>query len=186
MKKSIAIFFSLILLFNAGGYRVLLSALQSKADKKLEIRIDNNEYDEAQLVEIKVPLNMPYQSRQTDFERHYGEITIDGKAYTYVKKKIDGDVLILKCIRNEQKQALKKTADDLVKTNSGQDQENNSKKQNLSFLKIFGTDYDNNNQSATYSALIIIKSKLPGSYTASLSAGMYNIPFQPPKACPSV
>jgi len=133
-----------VLLFNLGGYRLLIASLQIKADAKLESVIDNRDYNEAELVEIKVSLNMPYQQRYTGFERHYGEINIDGKAYTYVQRKIDGDMLILKCIANNEKQLLKNTAADITKSNSGQDQDTNGKKQSTSLLKIFSGDYDNN------------------------------------------
>ena len=106
MRKTAAILLTLILLFNLCGYRILINFLQQKADTKLETRIDNSEYDESQLIEIRVLMNMPYQQRYTAFERHYGEIEIDGKSYTYVKRKIEGDVLILKCIVNQSKEEL--------------------------------------------------------------------------------
>lgn len=90
---------------------------------------------------MRVDLNIPYQERYTDFERHYGEITIDGKAYTYVMRKIEGTVLILKCIRNLSKDQLRNTSDEITKANSNQEQHNNSQKQNSAILKIIKSDY---------------------------------------------
>ncbi|MBL7708693.1 MAG: hypothetical protein JNJ86_06450, partial [Chitinophagaceae bacterium] len=90
MRKIIAILLIFILLFNIGGYRIVIALMQDRADQKLESLLDKSEYDESQLVEIKVSMNMPYQQRFTEYERHYGEIEIDGVAYTYVKKKIEG------------------------------------------------------------------------------------------------
>jgi hypothetical protein len=78
--------------------------LSTKADSHLETQIDNFDYDESQLVEIRVDLNIPYQERYTEFERQYGEITIDGKPYTYVMRKMEGTVLILKCLHNIYKE----------------------------------------------------------------------------------
>lgn len=169
-----------ILAFNLCGYRFVISMLQTKADARLEARIDNSDYDESQLIEMRVPLNMAYQTRYTEFERHYGEITIDGKAYTYVKRKIEGDVLVLKCIANESKQQLKKTAENLAKSNTGQDQENNGKKQSSS-VKAFSADYDDKNQFCNIAVTDILNRILPASYSASLNDVLIQTPHQPPK-----
>lgn len=180
MRKTAAILFMLILAFNLCGYQLVLAALQQKADKHLESRIDNNEYDESQLVEMRVQLDLPYQTRYTDFERHYGEIVIDGKAYTYVKRKIEGDVLVLKCIANESRQQLRKTADNLAKSNSGQDQENNGKKQNTA-VKSFTGDYDDKNLFCDYQVALLQSRIQSYSYTSSLSDVLVPTPHQPPR-----
>ena len=125
---------------------------------------------------------MPYQERYTEFERHYGEINIDGKAYTYVKRKIEGNVLVLKCIANESKQELTKTADNLAKSNSGQEQENNGTKQSSSVLKIFSGDYDDKNQLCFLSVNDISRSLLTTDYAATLNDVLIKTPHQPPKA----
>ncbi len=180
MKKITAILFILILTFNFCGYRFVISFLQNKADATLEAAIDNESYDESQLMEMRVALNMPYQERHTDFERHYGEIIIDGKAYTYVKRKIDGNVLVLKCIANQQKQQLKEKENAITKANSGQDQQDN-KKQSNSFLKIFGSDYDHKNQSYLLSALEVSINKYASAYAGSIKDVLIKTPHQPPK-----
>jgi hypothetical protein len=181
MKKLIAIFFLLTLLFNTAGYQLAITMLQTKADRQLEIRIDNDEYSEDLLVEIRVTLDMPYQNRQTGFERHYGEITIEGKAYTYVKRKIDGDVLVLKCIANNVKQELKKKADLIAQANSGQDQDNNEKKQGNTLLKVLNGDYDEKNTSFQVSCMEALSVNSYKIYSSQLSKGEGNSPFQPPR-----
>jgi hypothetical protein len=181
LRKIAAISFILILAFNLCGYRLLISVLQTKADAKLEARIDNNDYDESQLVEMRVALNLPYQERYTEFERHYGEIMIDGKAYTYVKRKMEGDVLVLKCIANECRQQLKKTADNLAKSNSGQEQENNGKKQSSSLLKTFSGEYDDKNNLTPMDGIAITAAIPASSYIALLKDALIKTPYQPPK-----
>ena len=117
--------------------------MQQKADNKLEAQLDNSDYDESQLIEIRVAMNMPYQQRYTEFERHYGEIEIDGKAYTYVKRKIEGDVLILKCIANQSKQESKIIKNDLAKANSNADMDHSGKNSpQKSFAKNSLGEYD--------------------------------------------
>jgi hypothetical protein len=78
LKKIAAILLILILFFNWYGYRIVTSILSQHADKRLEVRLDNNQYDESQLIELKVALNMPYQNDQADFERHYGKSKLTG------------------------------------------------------------------------------------------------------------
>lgn len=145
MKKTTAILFLLILSFNIFGYRFVLQVLETKVDSHLESQIDNFRYDESQLVEIRVDLNMPYQERYTEFERQYGEIKIDGKPYTYVMRKIEGSVLVLKCIHNAFKEKIWNTSDEITKANSNQDHNSTPQKQNTSLLKLIKSDYFNNN-----------------------------------------
>ena len=143
MKKIAAILLILLLFFNWYGYRIVISVLQDVADQRLESRIDNLDYDESQLIEITVSMNLPYQERFTDFERHYGEIEIDGKSYTYVKRKITGDVVIFKCIANQSKQVLTKIKNDLARANSAVETDHNGKQQpQSSFAKNFWSEYD--------------------------------------------
>lgn len=142
MRKIAAILLLLILLFNLFGYRLVITALESKADDHLEARIDNREYDESQLVEMRVPLNMPYQERFTAFERHYGEIEIDGQAYTYVASKVEGDVLVLKCIINQYKKQFRSLNDNMTVANSAvaDTEQPEAPQQQKSFAKSFFSD----------------------------------------------
>jgi hypothetical protein len=72
VKKLAAICLLALLLFNVAGYRVLFSLLEQKATTRLENKIDAGNYSESQLVEIKIPLSMPYYSDK-DYESVYGE-----------------------------------------------------------------------------------------------------------------
>ena len=107
-----------ILLFNMFGYLLLTDCMQQKSDVQLEARLDSNQYDEAQLIELKIPLHLPYQTARTSYERYYGEIRKDGIAYTYVKRKLCGDTLYLKCIPNTRKMQLEAAKNDFLKNTS--------------------------------------------------------------------
>jgi hypothetical protein len=181
LRKFAAISLIFVLLFNLCGYRLVISILQTSADNRLESHLDHNNYDESQLIEIRVALNMPYQERYTEFERHYGEINIDGKAYTYVKRKIEGDVLVLKCIANTSRQELKKINDEQAKNNSGQDQQTPGKKQNTSFAKVFSGDYDNKSQLLNISAGAVAKTIFAFNYASGLNDVLIKTPHQPPR-----
>jgi hypothetical protein len=180
LRKLTAISFILILLVNLGGYRLIIAGMQSKADSRLESYIDNSRYEESQLIELRVPLNMPYQERYTEFERHYGEITIDGQAYTYVKRKIEGGVLVLKCIANKARQELKKVNDDQAKNNSAQQPQSSGKKQN-SFAKIFSGDFDDKSPQFNLSVPAASENMYDFNYTSSLNDVLIKTPHQPPR-----
>jgi len=171
LRKIAAILLMLILLFNIGGYRIVIPLIQDKADHKLEALLDNSEYDEAQLIEIRVTMNMPYQQRFTAYERHYGEIEIDGIAYTYVKRKIEGDVVIFKCIANEARQQFKSIQNNLAQANSNTDMDQpGQQKQQTSF--VFRTDI------TLTSSLNIVSNY----YSFILPEPSVTTPHQPPEA----
>ena len=44
------------------GYRLVVDYMQQKLNDQLEARLDNNVYDESQLVELKIPMHLPYQT----------------------------------------------------------------------------------------------------------------------------
>lgn len=133
-----------ILFFNWYGYRIVTGILADNADQQLEARLDNNQYDEASLIEVKVPLNMPYQNEQADFERHYGEMDFNGQHLTYVKRKIENGYLVLKCIPNHSRQKIEAAGNDYFKLANGLDQDHPGKKQDntSSFAKNFWSEYD--------------------------------------------
>ena len=136
-----------ILLFNWFGYKLALNYLQSRADHQLQTRIDLNEYDESQLLELRVALNMPYQATSTAFERHYGEIEISGKHYTYVKRKIEAGFLVLKCIANTAKDKIELTDKAVFEASNNLDQQNNTPLPQAKLFKNFSPDFDNDKYS---------------------------------------
>lgn len=145
MRKTAAISLICLLLFNWYGYRFVTNYLQKKADRQLEGRIDVNDYNESQLIEIRVALDMPYQTNQSDYERHYGEIEINGNIYTYVKRKVEDGYLVLKCIPNTAKQDIRNADNILFTANNGLDQEHNNDKSNSPLNNLFKSifsDYD--------------------------------------------
>jgi len=169
------------MLFNMVGYRFVFTMLDNIASEKQDAKIDAGNYDEANLIEVRVPLNMPYQERVTEFERHYGEITVDGVVYTYVKMKVDHNELILKCIPDLNRQQIKNSENSLAKANSSQDMENTSKKHNNSFSKNIISDYDNKNQTCHLpeNKLVVLLSY--PDFTTSILKASIAPPHQPPR-----
>lgn len=115
MKRAVAILLLIIFLFNWFGYRLLSGYLQHRADAQLESQLDQHQYNEASLIEIRVPLNMPYQNISSGFERYDGEIEYKGIHYKYVKRKVANGELVLLCLPNETRMKLQNAREEFFK-----------------------------------------------------------------------
>jgi len=143
LRKYFSIFLLLILLFNIIGYRAWFYYAEIKADARLETRLDENRYEENEHIAITIPLDNPYQMEQRGLERISGEITLDGKTYKYVKRRVMEGNLIIYCIPDTHKMILKKAGSDYG--NAVNDLAGNNKSSSRSgFQKNFsGNDYEN-------------------------------------------
>ncbi len=112
MRKSASTILLLVLLFNMIGYRAWFYYAEGKADATMEARLDQDQYDENELVAFTIPLYNPYQLEQKSFERVNGEININGKIFRYVKRRVSDGNLILLCIPDNHKNILKKAKSD--------------------------------------------------------------------------
>lgn len=144
MKKTLAVILLFMLLFNWFGYRLVFNYMQEQKDSQLEAKFDNNSYDESQLIEIKIPLNLPYQNNWSSFERYDGEITVKGVLYKYVKRKVENNNLVLLCYPNNDKMHLLNAKDEFFKLANDFQQHNQSKKspaQNAQSFKNLMSEY---------------------------------------------
>ena len=82
--------------------------MEKQSSVNLNTAIEKNNYSEDDLVEIKIPLNNPYISDHS-YEDAFGETTVKGKSYQYVKRKISENTLYLMCLPNEEKASLTTT-----------------------------------------------------------------------------
>lgn len=128
MKKFSAILLIVLFLFNFIGYRFVFNYQQKQSDIKLEASFDKDDFNEAELITITVPLSVPYQNNQQTFERVDGELKIDGKLYKYVKRKISQGQLVLLCLPNNDKMKLQSAKDEFFKYANDLVQNNGSKK----------------------------------------------------------
>ena len=77
-------------------------------------QLDNNEYADADLIELKVAMHLPYNADWKEYERYTGQIEIEGVHYNYVKRKISSDTMYLLCIPNHDKTLLYDTKYDIA------------------------------------------------------------------------
>lgn len=172
-----------LLLFNWLGYRFVVNYLQQCADQQLEARIDINNYDDSQLIELRVALNIPYQAVNTSYERNYGEIEIGGKSYTYVKRKIENGNLVLKCLPNHQKEIIDNNATNFFKTTNGIDTENG--KGTVPFgkvVKIFSGEFENDKPLFQFDAPVITGNLPSALIPAFIECGFITTAEKPPAA----
>ncbi len=160
-----------------------MEVMTRDADQQLELQLDNNDYDESQLIEVKIALNIPYQKEESGFERHYGEIKVDGKSYTYVKRKIENGFLVLKCISNNAKEKIKTAGNDYFKRANGLEDNQQDKKQNNSnnFAKNFWSEYDGRETDFTIDIFMYLMNKAFLNSSSSLQNICLSSPGQPPE-----
>ena len=102
------------MVFNLAGYQWLFCAIEKNATANLEQKIAAGKYSDEQLVEIQIPLNMPYYSDK-DYEYVYGETDWNGEHYRYVKRKVSGNTLYLLCLPNKEKTSILKVKNEFTK-----------------------------------------------------------------------
>jgi hypothetical protein len=175
--------FLALLLFNFIGYRLWLYYAQGRSARMLTAAVDKGDYDSTNLITISIPLNVPYLSDWTDFQRVDGEVEVGGKIYRFVKRKVFDGRLILLCLPDENKTQLQAAGKDFFKSVNDLSSTPAGKKQNTvpSTCKVFPADYDDQHPvwrpgptgSLTIYALPVDQIQWP--------SPSYPIPGQPPE-----
>lgn len=158
--------------------------MQHQSDKQLEASLDKQEYNEKDLLTIKVPLSLPYITSQQNFERVDGEIKYKGKIYKYVKRKITDGNLVLLCLPDHNKMQIEFAKEEFFKYANDLVQNNNSKKSDHSKTGVFKNvigDYDN--YTAVYTIAWSVANVVYGisTYLNYLPSSPHSSPDQPPE-----
>jgi hypothetical protein len=126
LKKIATIFLLGILLFNWFGYRLVIGYWQGRTTSELEAKLDVNDYDESQLLSVKIPVtHLAYYNTSPQFERVDGSVEINGIQYKYVKRRLFNDSLELLCLPDQGTMKLRACTNDFygvangLLTNSG-------------------------------------------------------------------
>lgn len=106
MKKAFAIIMLTVLLFNMGGYMLLFQYFINQSDQIANKQISKGYYKASELVEIKIPVRMPYIQEQRQYKSISGQIQLKGNCYNYVALKMTRDTMYVKCIPNYTKTKL--------------------------------------------------------------------------------
>jgi hypothetical protein len=184
LKKVFSILFISILLFNWAGYRFVVYFMEEKVNTELESALDNNEYNEAQLLSIKIPITyLPYYNNSASFERINGHVEIEGTEYKYVKRRIFNDSLELLCIPNHAVMNLKKVNNEFFQFEndlqcSGQDKNSFPRR---SLTKSFSIDYCTINSFSLLTNAWFSVLSLPFRYTPPIVSRQQLIADEPPE-----
>jgi hypothetical protein len=131
LRKIGSILLLALLSFNWFGYRFVISFFEDKANEQFETQLDNNNYDNDELISIKIPVtNLAYYTNTKLFERVDGQVEIHGILYNYVKQRLFNDSLELFCIPNTEVMKLQKEKNDLLKSVNDVQQTDQAKKTN--------------------------------------------------------
>ena len=157
--------------------------MESKADNLLEAKIENSDYDESTLIEIRVPMNAPYLTdNSTSFERYDGELELDGIHYKYVKRKVVNGELVLLCLPNKSKTELQNSREEFFKLVNDLNHTQNKSKGNTSSFKSVTTEYKKENNSWAIASVPRTHLTFNNSLDSYIAQGFNFIPEQPPKA----
>ena len=104
-----------LFLFNVGGYYLVFLGLRHQSNIELRARLDAERYSREDLIELKLPVTLPYPLQQQGFQRVDGKFEYNGQFFKLVKQKIENDTLYIVCIRNDEEKSLVNAFRDYVK-----------------------------------------------------------------------
>jgi len=136
LRKIASILLICVFLCNAFGYKLYYQILENKSIAAFEKRIEAKQYLSSQLLELKIPLAIPYLTN-SDFSDCWGETNWKGKHYRYVKRKISNDTLILLCLPNPTKDRIENQLSALNKALAEMNSDTKSKPSNSQKTALF-------------------------------------------------
>jgi hypothetical protein len=119
----------------------LFSYWQLRSSTQLEASLDNGNYNDDDLITIRVPFNVPYQAQVSTYERVSGEIEVSGSTYRYVKRKFEKGQLVLLCIPDVNKTVLRTAKNDYT-SRIADVPCNGSKNNNIGKKQITASEYE--------------------------------------------
>lgn len=139
LNRIVSILLLLVFLFNVGGYYLVFLGLRHHSDALLSKKIEEDKVTDQDLLEIKIPVSLPYPVQQTGFERVDGKFEHRGTFYKLVKQKYEKDTLYVICLRDTTTKRIATAFKDYVsKTNDLPV----SSKNTMTFLGKFLKDFE--------------------------------------------
>ena len=138
MKRIAAISLLALLLYNAFGYYILFAYEREQARI-----VSVQDLPESAFQVLKFNLAIYTSVENTDFEYVNNELTVEGKTYHIVKKRIQNDSLCMYYVRNFRQDELRQSLNQIVET-QGISSHSNSTTPTKQLLKSFLKDYISN------------------------------------------
>jgi len=162
------------------GTMLYLEYLIDKNERTVVAKIDKGDYENSQLIEIKVPLRAPYYSSSAAYERYYGEVTIDGRNYNYVERKVFGDTVYLLCLPDYTKNKLQKAKKDLGENQANTPAGPKKAADPVAKKQTFQNEYDQYWTGIKIEKQVMAKAGVPQQPAERLIAGFAKVPVKPP------
>jgi hypothetical protein len=170
-----------LLLFNWCGFQMLNAYLEKRATLKLQLQLDENKYDEASLISVKVPAaRLSYYNYSEIFEKAEGQIEIHGVQYNFVKRRLFNDSIEMLCIANPEAMHFKKAGYDFFKLTYDL-QRPGGKKTGSHTFKRFTSVYCTIDDLYHADHLIFRQKTTAAEFTAALPANKSYVDERPPK-----
>jgi hypothetical protein len=155
--------------------------LEDRATEKLQVQLDDNQYNERELLSIKVPAtHLSYYNNSEKFEPVRGQIEVGGMQYSFVKRRLYNDSIELLCIPNAEAMHFKRANYDYFKLVYDLQKPGGKKTGSHSFKRFTSVYYTINDLyqlENIYSNLESLKS----AYTIKLPANSGFIDERPPE-----
>lgn len=180
MKKLIAVFLLAILLFNIGGQLAFHQYLSYQSDKLYDQQVAQEKYNVHDLIEVKIPINMPGIDDHGNYENISGRVNFANASYNYVKFKITSTGMYLMCVPNYE--TTKLSGENVIEAKGIKDIPV-EKKEHVPFGKLILIVY--NHQDIRYrfaTPLIVTFKKIISRVKSNVSASVIDGPGQPPDA----
>jgi len=159
--------------------------MEEKANAQLESKLDKEDYDDAQLVSIKIPItHLSYYNTSNKFERVDGQVEVKGVQYKFVKRRIFNDSVEMLCIPNQTAMSLQSAKDEFFKlVNDLQHNTGQNKKSGSHSSKNFCVDYYTLNDSFTLSEIYFSNTERKHSNSSDILTRYSATAEQPPENC---
>lgn len=141
--------------------------------------LDNNNYNEGDLMQMKFALNMPYVIANKNYERCDGKVVLNGIQYNYVKRMIKNDTLYLYCIPNDQRTKISDSKNEYAKQNADNQQGKTSEQTALKKINSL-SEFNVRSLSFSFDAYSSSSNKTVAFNNYTIQKGFTLKPIQPP------
>ena len=179
MRKLAAIVLLSVHLFNLAGYYALYQYFTYKSDKVMNEHIAKNQYNVNDLVEVKIPVSLPYVTSWKNYEDVSGQVQFKNNCYNYVKLKLTADTMYVKCIPNYEKTRL--ISANVINAKQIGDVPVN-KHENVPLKKSGEDIYQIESFSFYPTTLITRLTKFKATNVVTIKKGVAETPFLPPES----
>jgi hypothetical protein len=142
LKKLVSILLLSAYFLSLGGYELVFKYFINQSDVQIVKQMYDSKFNTRDLIEIKIPVNMPTIVDWAEYEHITGQIQLNGGYYNYIRLKMTKDTMSFICLPNKIKADLvkaniivAKTINDVPLSKKGE--QPSAKKINLGYDNVY-------------------------------------------------